>query len=575
MDEIDQIKERLDIVEVISSYLTLKKAGSNLKANCPFHNEKTPSFMISPERQTFKCFGCGEGGDVFTFVEKMEGLDFYNVLKLLAERAGVKLERRSFKRGEIEYKSDLKTRIYEINDWAKKLYHKVLVDHPKAEHARTYLNGRGLTEKTIKEFELGYAPDSWDFLIKFLEKKKYTQDEIIKAGVAIRNDRGGVYDRFRGRIIYPINNIMGSTIAFTSRILKDGGKSAKYINSSESPIYIKGKTIFGLDKAKLPIKESGLAIFVEGNMDVITCHQSGFKNVVATSGTAITEDQLKILSRYAETIGFSFDSDEAGFAAMKKAIRLSLKNDIASKIIALQKPFKDPDEAIKSDPKNWLKAVENAKPSMEYWIDLLISKEPDLGVLTKKKIAKEILPVIKTIYSDIEKEYYIKYLSSKIIISEKSLWSALEKSKSDKEIDNKKEDEFQNKPKLTLEEKILGFIWVSPELLSICPKNIMPMLEKEELKSYCQMLRKGKILETLEGNEKNLLSQYELVLRNDYEFKDTDSIKNEFLFLIGRMKAERTERIKSDFALKIQHAEEEGDREKLKLLLQEFSSLIK
>jgi DNA primase len=575
VDEVDQIKERLDIVEVISSYLTLKKAGANLKTNCPFHTEKTPSFMVSPERQTFRCFGCNTGGDVFTFIEKMEGIDFYNALKLLADRAGVKLESRSIRRGEQEYKSDIKTKVYEINDWTKKLYHKILLDHPKAEHARKYLEGRGMRPKTIADFELGYAPESWELLIKFLGKKKYSREEIIKAGVAIRNDRGEIYDRFRSRIIFPISNIMGQTVAFTSRILKDDGKSAKYINSAESPIYIKGKTVYGLDRAKMAIKEADNAIFVEGNMDVIACHQAGFKNVVATSGTAITEEQLKILSRYTSLISFSFDSDEAGAAAMKKAICLALKNDIASKIVALRAPFKDADEAIKSDPKNWIKAVEGAKPSLEFWIDLLISKSPDLGVIAKRKIAKEILPVIKTIYSDIEKEYYIKYLAQKLSVSEKALISALEKTAGDREISNARKEEGEQLPKISLLQKIMTFIWIKPELISQIKEELVVKYDQNLPDFSAQIAKKEIVKDKLNSKEADLLNQYEIVLQNDYDFSDEDEVIKEFQFLLKIIESEKNDHIKAQYAVKIQTAEAKGDREELKRLLSEFSALIK
>ncbi len=431
-NQVQEVKDRADIVEIISSYLTLRKAGVNFKANCPFHNEKTPSLMISQERQSFKCFGCGEGGDVITFIEKIEGLDFYNSLKLLAERVGVELKTNSIKFGDHEFKADQKTRLFEINEWAKKVYHKILVDHPKAEKARDYLKKRGLSKKTIEEFEIGYAPNSWDFLLRFLLNKKYSEEEIVAAGVGIKAERGKVYDRFRGRIIFPINNIMGNTIAFTSRILEDDGKSAKYINSAESAIYIKGKTIYGLDRAKMAIKEKDLAVLVEGQMDVIACHQAGFNNTVATSGTALTLDQLQILSRYTSTIALSFDGDNAGQTAMKRAIRIALQNDISTKIIYLPKEFKDPDEAIKSDAKIWAEAVKKAKPSLQYWIDSLISAAPEMSVDDKKKIAKEILPAIKIAASAIEKEHYIRYLAGKLLISEQSLIAALEKTKEDR-----------------------------------------------------------------------------------------------------------------------------------------------
>jgi len=577
MDEITQIKERIDIVDIISSYLTLKKAGSNLKANCPFHGEKTPSFMVSPERQTFKCFGCGEGGDVFTFIEKMEGLDFYNAMKLLADKAGVQLKQ-SVQYNQKEFKSDRKTRVYEVNDWAKKLFHKILIDHPKAEKARQYLKTRGMSDKSIEEFEIGYAPNSWDLLIKFLKNKGFTSEEIFQAGVTIKSNKGDYYDRFRGRIMFPINNIMGATIAFTSRIIEDDPKQAKYINSSESPIYTKGKTIYGLDKAKVEIKSTGVAVFVEGNMDVITCHQAGFKNVIATSGTALTEDQIKIISRYTPQIAFCFDTDKAGEAAMKKAIKLALKNDINSKIVAIPAPYKDPDEAIKADSKNWQKAVESSKPSLEYWIDLLVRKTPELSVEDRKNIAKEILPVIKSAFSDIEKEYYIKYLSKKISVTEKALVSSLEKTKVDQDLSQSGEKKADPQDtKYSMEEKLLGMIWYDN---AIYQKNKGQIKDKIIFSPKYDDLIKlfghdGFHREELKDDQMAMfLDQLVLKILEEYG-DDKESLVNEANFLISRMKSDQREGIREEFANKIKEAEDKGDKGEVKRLLAEFATLIK
>lgn len=574
MDEVQQIKDKLDIVDVMSSYVTLKKAGINMKANCPFHHEKTPSMMVSAERQTFKCFGCGEGGDVFTFIEKIEGVDFYNALKILADKAGVKLSHDRVRYGEKEYKSDHKTKIFEINNWAKQLYHKILMDHPKADHARHYLLERGLTDEIMREFELGYAPDSWDLLTKFLKNKGFKEEEIAQAGVAIKNDRGGIYDRFRGRIMFPIGNTMGLTVAFTSRILKDDDKQAKYINSSESPIYSKGKTIYGLDKAKMAIKEADSAIFVEGNMDVITCHQAGFRNVVATSGTAITADQIKILNRYASEVAFCFDSDTAGEAAMKKAIRIALENDVNCKIIAMPAPFKDPDEAIKADPKNWTKAVKDSKPALEYWIDLLVRKNPDLSVLARKNIAKEILPVLKSIASEIEKEHYIKYLSKKLFVSEQTIINSLiktkvsEPSKSSSETVQKTEEE-------SVAEKIAGLLWHEPKLLESAGNRLIDFTVSK-IEKFCAMIRSGEFdKEKLPPEEISELNQHELLALGNTDPEEPDSIVSEFKYLIARYQSEKQNAIKEQYAQKMRIAEESGDKEALKKLLSEFSSLIK
>ncbi|MFA6963101.1 MAG: DNA primase [Patescibacteria group bacterium] len=577
-NQVQEVKDRVDIVEVISSYLTLKKAGSNFKANCPFHNEKTPSMMISPERQSFKCFGCSEGGDVITFIEKIEGLDFFNALKLLADKAGVQLKSEKVKFGDKEFTSDRKTRIYEINEWTKRVYHKILTDHPKAEKAREYLKGRGLTVETISAFEIGYAPAAWDFLLKFLGSKGYTEKEAVEAGVAVQSDNGKIFDRFRGRIIFPISNILGNTVAFTSRILEDDGKSAKYVNSSESPIYIKGKTIYGLDKAKLPIKEANQAVVVEGNMDVIACHQAGFRNTVACSGTALTLDQLKILTRYGGEIVFCFDADNAGQTAMKRAVRIALENDMTTKTISITKPYKDPDDMIKKDPSIWKKAVAEARPSLEYWIDQLIENAGKLDVTAKKTIAKEILPVVKAIFSDIEKEHYIRYLSQKLLVSEKSLSEALNKSKTDREFSHPEvKSELPEAEKLSLVERILGLVWADPSLAKEIGNEFEDVQSSEKYLVDLLAMVKAKSVdkEKIRPEFAAELDQLTITVLKDIDPEADGALSEEIKYLLGRQRSDQKETIKDDFARRIREAEQKGDKELLKKLLQEFSTLIK
>lgn len=577
IDQVQEVKDRVDIVEIISSYLTVKKAGTNYKACCPFHNEKSPSFMISPERQTFKCFGCSEGGDVISFVEKMEGLDFYNALKLLAEKAGVKLKNDSVKYGEKNHSADTKTRIFEINEWTKKIYQKILLDHPKAEKAREYLKKRGMTLETMKDFEIGYAPDSWDFILRFLNSKGYTDAEAVLGGVAIKSEKGKIFDRFRGRIVFPINNIMGNTIAFTSRIIEERENEAKYINSAESSIYTKGKTIYGLDKAKMAIKEADLAILVEGNMDVIACHQAGFKNVVAVSGTALTLEQLTILSRYASQIAYCFDADNAGQTAMKRAIRIALQNDFSTRVISLPKPFKDPDEAIKADPENWVKVVKNAKPSLEFWINQLIEKNPEMTIIQKKQIAKEILPEIKIIFSEIEKEHYIKYLAQKLGVSHQSLSAALTKSKVDQEFSKNREvANFEAPEKLSALERVFGILWSEPKLIDAVA-IVLDMSEVDpKFQSFAEMIENKAIDKSkIKPEIANFYDQNTILALENVNPSVDGSVREELTYLLGRLKSDQKEDLKETFARKIRDAEEAGDKEGVKKLLAEFASLIK
>lgn len=576
MDEIEQIKERLNIEEVVGSYLTLKRAGANLKGPCPFHNEKTPSFMVNPERQIFKCFGCGEGGDIFTFIEKIEGVDFYNALKILADRAGVKLKANAVKKGDTEYKADQKTRLYEINELAAKLYHKILIDHPKADKARNYLKERGLSQETLDKFNIGYAPNSWDFLIRFMESKRFSRTDVYKAGMLAQNQQGEYYDRFRGRIMFPINSVMGSPVGFTSRVLVDDGKQAKYINSSESPIYHKGRVLYGLDKAKLAIRENGMAVVVEGQMDVIACHQAGFGNVVASSGTAFTEDQLQILARYAPIVAFAFDADAAGEAAMKKAILMSVKLDIPVKIIEIPAGFKDPDEALRKDRKLWQMAVNGARLAIEVWIDKLVRQYDTSDISNKRKIAKEVLPVIKQINSEMEKEHYIKFMARKLAVSESSLLQDLSKAKDEENRVNFK-DVPSKMANLDISQKIIAICWGSEILSKLASEKISSEVPTDTTSAkYWSLLSRNQLeASRLNPDEVIELNQWSYQNSLDYEQASPDDFKAELIFLLARLTQEKNENLKEKYALLIKQAQEEGDGAKLQQLLKEFSQLLK
>ncbi len=573
--EIEQVKERLDIAEVISSYLTLKRAGQNLKGLCPFHNEKTPSFMVNTERQIFKCFGCGEGGDVFTFIEKIEGVSFYNALKILADRAGVTLSQNSIHRDGKKYQSDSKTVLFAINTLAAKMYHKLLIDHPKAESARKYLKERGLSQQILIDFQIGFAPNSWDYIIRFMSSRGFKKRDLFKAGIVVENKSGDYYDRFRGRIIYPINNVMGNCVGFTSRVIVDDGEQAKYVNSAESEIYHKGKVLYALDKAKLDIRNKSMAVIAEGQMDVIACHQAGFKNVVASSGTAITEDQIRALSRYTNNIVFAFDSDTAGINAMKKAVVMALKLDTTPKIIETPQGFKDPDEVIRKDRKLWQRAVESARPALEVWIDYLVRDNDINDVSDRKKITREILPVIKQITTEVEKEYYIKYLSRKTVISESTLIKDMDKTKSD---ESNEEDENQKLLPLSIHQRILAIVWSDEQLaqLALSKVDTSRIVEEKDVSVLWQKFIEEKLTSKfLKDDEINLLDQWLYQLSRDYDSLNAELLKPELLYLLSRLKQEKNEDIKTHYSQLIKKAQEDGDKEQMKKLLNEFSRLIK
>lgn len=450
MNPSDEIKSRLDIVEVIRDYIPLKAAGMNFRANCPFHNEKTPSFMVSPEKQIWHCFGCSKGGDLISFVMEMEGISFVEALRVLAPKAGVKLERQDPKI------ASQRNRLLDILDLSSKYYHKVLTDSKLAEAARDYLEKRGLSDETIEEWRIGYSPESWDDLTNFLKSKGYREDEIFAAGMSAKKEgMNRFYNRFRGRIMFPICDANGNVVAFSARVSPEKEateKMGKYINSPQTMVYDKSKILFGLDKAKMEIKKQNLAIIVEGQMDVITAHQAGFKNVVASSGTALTGEQVKLLQRYTNNLAFALDADAAGQMATdrgedvvynadykeiasedrwgrtQKYIDPALSFNVDIKIIEI-KNGKDPDECIRKNPGDWQKAVENAKPVMQYHFDKIFTGLDLDKVDNRREAAKKMLAKIGKLNNKIEQDYWLKKLGQKIDVAENYLYEALAQAK--------------------------------------------------------------------------------------------------------------------------------------------------
>jgi len=423
-DVIEEIKSRVDLVNLMSEYVSLKPAGTNFRGLCPFHKEKTPSFFVSPDKGLWHCFGCLASGDLFTFVEKIEGIDFPEALKILALRAGVELKR--FDRHLISQK----TKLLDICDLSAKFYQRILNDSPLAEKARKYLmEERQLNKETLKEFELGFAPDRWDTLINFLIKRKFKEREIEMAGLVIKSTKreNQFYDRFRNRIIFPLSNIYGQVNGFTARIMPGiETKEGKYINTPETPIFNKRKILYGLDKARLAIREKNQAILVEGQMDVITCHQNGVKNVICSSGTALTEEQIKLLSRYTKNVILGFDLDVAGETATKRGVDLLLKEDFNVKILCLP-AGKDPDECLRKDKKAWDEAASNPLPIMDYYFNLAF-KSKDLNKIEEKKtISSILLPIIAKLGNSVEQNLWLKKLAKDISVEESFLYETFKK----------------------------------------------------------------------------------------------------------------------------------------------------
>src|SRR3989344_4778352 len=370
-DQVDEVKQKIDIVSLISEYVPLKKAGRNYRAVCPFHSEKSPSFMVSPELQMYKCFGCAEAGDAFSFLQKYEGMEFREALKFLADRVGVKLT--SFRPGE----ETEKERLFELNSLALRFYNYILLNHPKAKPALNYLTAdRGLKRETVEMFQLGYSPDVPDAISQYLiGKKKFKAGELERAGITVSNQRGAI-DRFRGRIIFPLFDHRGNVVGFAGRVLPfdpRAGEIAKYINSPETAVYHKSRALYGLNLTKEEIKKEKKAVIVEGELDLISAFQAGIKNVVAIKGSALTEEQVKLLSRFAKEATLALDSDFAGSEAARRGIAQAQKEGLAMTVARLGE-YKDPDEAARANPAFLKSAIEAADGVWDFIIETVFAK---------------------------------------------------------------------------------------------------------------------------------------------------------------------------------------------------------
>ncbi|MEK7180824.1 MAG: DNA primase [Patescibacteria group bacterium] len=416
---VEQIKEKLDVAEFLKGYLTLRPAGKNFKALCPFHREKSPSFMISPDRQSWHCFGCNIGGDIFSFLMRYENIEFAEALKILAEKAGIELQRVS----PADYR--LFGLLYDLNDAAKEFYIRELKN---SEVAINYLKSRGLKPETAAEFEIGFAPSSFEALNLYLLNLGNRPDDILRAGLAVKSEKGVQFDRFRGRIMFPIRNNLGKVVGFTGRVLPelDNGQSGKYINSPETAIFNKSKIIYGFSKAKDFIRESKSVLLVEGQMDMIMAWQSGIKNVVACSGTALTLDHLRALKRFTDQILISFDTDEAGLVAGERAIDLAENMDFNVKVVAF-KGFKDAAEAAQADPEKLKEYVSAAIPAPKFYFERYLSKTGSFDNRETLNNLRVVLAKIKNISSPVEQNYWLKELGTATGVPEKTLNEETEK----------------------------------------------------------------------------------------------------------------------------------------------------
>ena len=418
-DTVQQIKDKLSIVEVVSQYVKLERSGSSLRARCPFHAEKTASFFVSADRGTYHCFGCGVGGDIFSFVETIEGLDFKGALKVLAEKAGVEI---TYERGERE-KKDERDRLFELMEAAAVFY-----SSKQNDEAKEYLEKRGITAATMQSFRLGWASHEWTAVCDYLRGKKFTEKEMLDAGVARKNERGTISDKFRDRIMFPIADSAGRTIAFSGRTFgKEASPEApKYLNSPETPLFHKSRVLYGFDRAKTAMRKYDFAILVEGQMDLLASHQSGWTNTLAASGTAFTQEHASLIRRMTENLVIALDADAAGIKAAGRAAREALKGGLNVKVARLPEG-QDPAELIQKEGKDaWSKAIREAKDIITFLLDVLEEHSKGSDWL-RRSVESVVLPYLGDVTSPIAREQYVKEIAKRLGVSESAVAEAFKK----------------------------------------------------------------------------------------------------------------------------------------------------
>ncbi|MFH1183155.1 MAG: DNA primase [Candidatus Moraniibacteriota bacterium] len=504
---VEEVKDRLDIVEVISGYVKMTPAGTNMRGLCPFHREKTPSFMVSREKQIFHCFGCGKGGDVITFIEEMEGMEFKEALRMLAERAG--LDYRKYQgAGDNKAQADSKEVLRRVLEASAGFFENNLKS-TAGKKARGYLNERGLKEEMAKNFRLGYAPPTGEkgtpsALFDHLKGLGYNNQAILGSGSVYKKDNYEVFvDRFRGRLIFPVADSLGRVVGFSARLLPgDESNQGKYINTPGTALYDKGSLLYGFHLAKAGIRENGEAVMLEGNLDVIMSHQAGITQAVATCGTALGVKQLTFLRRYTGKIILAFDADLAGVKATKRAAELAWEQDLDVKTIPL-KAGTDAADIASADPEKWRNMVNKKKSVAGFFFDLAFKKRV-LNLEQKKVLADKILKLLAKIPSRVEQSHYLKKLAEEVKVPEALLWEKIPRSKDaagDKNFKGRYSNTITSRGRrVLLEERLVGLIYNYPKLyfkyLENAERAVFASGEMEslwkEMKAYLDSLPEDK-----------------------------------------------------------------------------------
>jgi DNA primase len=579
MDEVEEIKQRLDVAEVVGSYVQLKQSGRNLKAPCPFHQEKTASFMVSPEKGIWHCFGCGEGGDIYKFVMKMEGLDFRGALEKLAAQAGVELKNRGDGKT-----TEAKKRMVAAHQLAVRYFQQSLIKNPRA--LEYIIKKRKLTKQTVQDFQLGFAPESWEGLVGILRKQGFGDEEMVKAGLASTKNRGA-FDMFRGRIMFTICDGQGQPVGFTGRVLDDS--EPKYLNTPQTLLYDKSRAIYGLHLAREAIRTSNEAVIVEGNMDVVASHQAGVGQVVASSGTALTLDQLRALGRLTKNIKLAFDQDAAGLKATERVIDLAVKLGLQLRVIELS-GAKDPDELIARSVDEWKKAIKDAAYVIDYLFDRF-AREYDLSTATgKRQYTDRLAATLNRLSDPVERDHYVQRLAKAVGVSPEAVTQKLQQSEASTNTEEQRQMiKVKEKPaqakatkpsgRQLSEEQFLALVLAFPGTASALDDLAASNFSTPERQAIFEDVKKA--AESEKGTKGSLPEQSDyvkiLTLRGEEQYDSLDPADRSFeaFELARRLQTLSSKQSKQELAHKLQAAESSGDSKLARQLLEQYQALIK
>ena len=577
MDAKDEIKQRLSVEEVIGDYLELKRAGRNFKAISPFSNERTASFMVSPEKQIWHDFSSNKGGDIFSFIMEVEGVDFREALQILARKANLDLAQ--FQQAGDGSVAKLKKRLSQAMAHAVHYYHVCLSQYPEA---LAYVKEkRNFTPDTIRTWKLGYSPTDGSALYTALRKKGFTDNELLKAGLVTRR-RDGIGDMFRGRIMVPLCDGQGNPVGFTARLLKENNDAPKYFNTPQTPLYDKGRQVFGLHLAKEAIRKQDFAVLVEGNFDVIASHQAGITNVVAAAGTAMTADHLRSLNRLSPNVRLAFDADQAGLNATERAIPIAQTVGINLTVIELPKGAKDPDELIQTNPEEWRSATAASLDAVSWTLRRYESQYDKSTAEGKRQLSTKALAVIRGLQDPVEKEHHLRELAKQLDVSVASLTTKLTQSKSSVNSAKKPSKAAIAEPDLTsFEDDFLAINAFFPEVrdsLKLIEKVELHTKNRESVKTQLGTLAAHARLDAEDASRLKLDEDYVKILlltaEEQYASWNPADIMAEAMALARRIVSTSKKQYKNKLTAAIRQAEQNDDSVRAAQLLEQYQKLL-